>query len=247
MTVDTMQKARAAMASHNAASISASKALNIFRLAADLVHLASIVILGMKMSKTRSCSGISLKSQLLYLLVYVTRYLDLFKIDWKGFLSVYNFLMKLFFIGSQIVIVHAMMRRFRATHNPKLDTFRMEAVIVPCLVLALFMQSRRQGIFDSFREYSWTFSVLLEAVAILPQMFLLQKTGEAETITTHYLLCLGSYRALYLVNWVYRYLFSRPPEGVVVFAGIVQTVLYSDFFYIYYKRVFTGRAFKLPI
>ena len=79
------------------------------------------------------------------------------------------------------------------------------------------------------------------------QMFLLQKTGEAETITTHYLLCLGSYRALYLLNWVYRYLFSRPPETVVVLAGILQTVLYSDFFYIYYKRVFTGRAFKLPI
>lgn len=57
MTVDTMQKARAAMASHGAASVSASRALNIFRLAADLVHLASIVILGMKMSKTRSCSG----------------------------------------------------------------------------------------------------------------------------------------------------------------------------------------------
>ena len=168
-------------------------------------------------------------------------------VNWGEFLSIYNFAMKLFFIGSQLVTVHAMMRRFRSTSNPKLDSFRMETLIVPCLVLALFMQSRRQGIFASIREYSWTFSVLLESVAIMPQMFLLQKTGEAETITTHYLLCLGSYRALYLINWIYRYLFARPPETVVVLAGILQTVLYSDFFYIYYKRVFTGRAFKLPI
>jgi ER lumen protein retaining receptor len=88
---------------------------------------------------------------------------------------------------------------------------------------------------------------LLESVAILPQMFQLQKTGEAETITTHYLLCLGLYRAFYLLNWVYRWSFGESPELISVLAGVLQTALYSDFFYIYYKRVFHGRAFKLPI
>ena len=77
---------------------------------------------------------------------------------------------------------------------------------------------------------------MLESVAILPQMFLLNNSGEAETITTHYLLCLGMYRALYLANWVYRTLMGKPPEAIVFLAGILQTTLYSDFFYIYYKR-----------
>jgi ER lumen protein retaining receptor len=36
----------------------------------------------------------------------------------------------------------------------------------------------------------------LESVAILPQLSLLQRTGEAEAITTRYLFALGSYRAL---------------------------------------------------
>lgn len=67
-------------------------------------------------------------------------------------------------------------------------------------------------------------------------MFLLSHTGEAESITTHYLLCLGLYRAFYLLNWIYRYLTGSHPEAVVVLAGILQTALYSDFFYIYYKR-----------
>ena len=78
-------------------------------------------------------------------------------------------------------------------------------------------------------------------------MFQLQKTGEAETITTHYLLCLGLYRAFYLLNWLYRLLRGETPEWISVVAGLLQTGLYSDFFYIYYKRVFSGRAFKLPI
>lgn len=34
---------------------------------------------------------------------------------------------------------------------------------------------------------------------------MLQRTGEAETITTHYLAALGVYRALYIPNWIYRY------------------------------------------
>ena len=168
-------------------------------------------------------------------------------VSWRDPRSIYNFFMKAFFIGSQIVIIDAMTRRFRSTCSPKLDNFRTELVIIPSLLLSLFLTTSKRGFLSTVREYLWTFSVLLESVAILPQMFLLQKTGEAEGITTHYLLCLGLYRALYLFNWIYRYFVHSSPEPVVVAAGILQTLLYSDFFYIYYKRVFTGRAFRLPI
>lgn len=65
---------------------------------------------------------------------------------------------------------------------------------------------------------------------------MLQRTGEAETITTHYLFALGGYRALYLVNWIYRYINEGHVDWVAWVAGIVQTLLYSDFFYIYYTR-----------
>ena len=72
---------------------------------------------------------------------------------------------------------------------------------------------------------------------------MLQRTGEAETITTHYLFALGAYRALYIPNWIYRYFFEVPRfwDPIAVIAGIVQTILYSDFFWIYYtKYVFTN-------
>lgn len=82
----------------------------------------------------------------------------------------------------------------------------------------------------------WTFSIWLESVAILPQLFMLQRTGEADTITTHYLFALGSYRALYIPNWLYRYFAENYFQPVPVVAGIIQTLLYSDFFYIYYTK-----------
>ena len=88
----------------------------------------------------------------------------------------------------------------------------------------------------AFFQILWTFSIYLESVAILPQLFMVSKTGEAETITSHYLFALGSYRALYLLNWVYRYYFEGFFDLIAVVAGCVQTILYCDFFYLYITK-----------
>lgn len=121
--------------------------------------------------------------------------------------------------------------KFRATYDSNHDTFRVEFLLAPVTLLALFINHE----FAPF-EILWTFSIYLEAVAILPQLFLVSKTGEAESITSHYLFALGSYRALYLLNWVYRYYMEGFFDLIAIVAGVVQTVLYCDFFYLYVTR-----------
>lgn len=54
--------------------------------------------------------GISFKTQVLYVVVFFTRYLDLFLGD---YVSIYNTFMKLFFIGSSCYILYLMKFRFR--------------------------------------------------------------------------------------------------------------------------------------
>lgn len=213
--------------------------LNLFRVVGDLSHLASILILLHQMTELSSCSGISFKSQALYLLVYVTRYLDLFSTE-----SYYNLLFKILFISSQGYIVYLMTTKYKPTHDPNLDTFRVQYLLGGAAVLAVLIPYKWTP-----AEMLWAFSIWLEAVAILPQLFMLQRTGEAETITTHYLFALGLYRALYIPNWVWRY-FSEPNhkvDWIAIVAGIIQTVLYSDFFWIYYTKVMKGKKFKLPV
>jgi ER lumen protein retaining receptor len=55
-----------------------------------------------------SFAGISFKTQLLYAVVFVTRYLDLFVES-----SFYRFVMKVFFIGSSVYVLYLMRVRFR--------------------------------------------------------------------------------------------------------------------------------------
>lgn len=70
----------------------------------------------------------------------------------------------------------------------------------------------------------------------MPQLYMISKTGEAETITSHYLFALGSYRGLYIVNWIFRYSTEGFYDLIAVVAGCVQTALYCDFFYLYITK-----------
>lgn len=206
--------------------------MNIFRLAGDLSHLAAIIILLLKIWKTRSCAGISGRSQVLFALVFVTRYLDLF----TNFISVYNTAMKLFFLTSSIGTVYLMYVKFKATYDSNHDTFRIEFLLIPSAILALLLNHEY-----SVMEILWTFSIYLESVAILPQLFMVSKTGEAESITSHYLFALGSYRALYIFNWVFRFYGEGFYDIIAIVAGCVQTILYCDFFYLYITKVLKGK------
>jgi ER lumen protein retaining receptor len=92
----------------------------------------------------------------------------------------------------------------RPTNDPSIDTFRVEYLLGPAFVFGVLFNYSY-----SITEIFWAFSIFLEAVAILPQLFILQRTGEAETITTHYLAALGAYRGLYIPNWIYRCVIVR--------------------------------------
>ncbi|XP_008067647.1 ER lumen protein-retaining receptor 3-like [Carlito syrichta] len=129
--------------------------------------------------------------------------------------------------------------KFRKTFDSENDTFRLEFLLVPVIGLS-FLENY------SFTplEILWTFSIYLESVAILPQLFMISKTGEAETITTHYLFFLGLYRALYLANWIRRYQTENFYDQIAVVSGVVQTIFYCDFFYLYVTKVLKGKEIK---
>nr|OQO32414.1 hypothetical protein B0A51_00199 [Rachicladosporium sp. CCFEE 5018] len=192
----------------------------------------------------QSASGISFKSQFAYLLVYVTRYLDLLWTNpFASGLGLYNTVFKILFISAQVYIVYLMLNDYKPTHDPNADTFKVEYLLAGAAVMGLVFPPEYK-----FTEMLWAFSLWLESVAILPQLFMLQRTGSAETITTHYIFALGAYRALYIPNWIWRYFMEKGHfEPIPVIAGIIQTVLYTDFFYIYWSKVMQGQRFNLPV
>eukprot|EP00897_Mesotaenium_endlicherianum_P002313 jgi/Mesen1/2109/ME000151S01372 len=214
--------------------------MNIFRFAGDMTHLMSILLILLKIITIKSCAGISLKTQELYVLVFTTRYLDLF----FSYISLYNTLMKLIFLASSYAIVWYMRydKVVRQKYDKEQDTFRHIFLIIPCAVLALLINHQYR-----ITEILWTFSIYLEAVAILPQLVLLQRTKNVDNLTGNYVFFLGAYRGFYLLNWIYRYATEKHyRQWIVWISGIVQTALYADFFYYYLKSWKNNEKLHLP-
>eukprot|EP01091_Cochliopodium_minus_P007658 TRINITY_DN17548_c0_g1_i1.p1 TRINITY_DN17548_c0_g1~~TRINITY_DN17548_c0_g1_i1.p1 ORF type:complete len:223 (-),score=35.27 TRINITY_DN17548_c0_g1_i1:19-687(-) len=213
--------------------------MNIFRIIGDLLHLMSIFILLLQIKALKSCKGVSLKTQILYAIVFTSRYTDLF---WNRS-SLYNTIFKLFFLGATYYILYLMLFKYNDKYEKKYDTFRIEFIIPPCLILAFFLNFE----FTPY-EVVWAFSIYLESLAILPQLFMLVKTNNTSTLTLNYIFCLGAYRAVYIINWIYR-AFTETGYGglwIVWISGLVQTGLYIDFFYYYLKSKWYNDSFNLP-
>lgn len=164
------------------------------------------------------------------------------------------------FLALSYATVYLIYMRFRKMYDSENDTFRIEFLLVPVIGLSflenyaftpmevnehsrqtwgrvnLLKFSLRTRVSPSSIQILWTFSIFLEAVAIMPQLFMITKTGEAESITTHYLFFLGLYRALYIANWVWRYHTEGFFDQIAVVSGVVQTIFYCDFFYLYATR-----------
>ena len=112
--------------------------MNIFRLFGDLSHLLAIVLLLLKIWKTRSCAGISGKSQILFLVVFVSRYLDLV----TSFISLYNTVMKLFFIGSAAGTVYLMYHKFKVTLN-----YVNQTTFLVCMFIKKYRQCHKSCLY----------------------------------------------------------------------------------------------------
>lgn len=87
-------------------------------------------------------------------------------------------------------------------------------------------------------EMIWSFSLWLESVAIMPQINILSRQNKVENFTAHYIAALGSYRFFYILHWIQRYVFDQFICWTSVCSGVVQTLLYADFFYLYIRKYF---------
>jgi ER lumen protein retaining receptor len=186
----------------------------------------------------------------LFLVVFVTRYLDLF----TTYYSLYNSLMKMIYIASSGMIIYTIRYQepIKSTYDKAQDSFlHWKFAVAPCVGIAIITHLISYGFSlgkPRIQELFWIFSIYLEAIAILPQLIVLQRYREVENLTGNYIFFMGAYRALYILNWIYRAHTEKHYQHhwVVYFCGVLQTLLYADFFYYYFMSKGKGGKFTLP-
>ncbi|KAJ6813056.1 putative ER lumen protein-retaining receptor C28H8.4 isoform X2 [Iris pallida] len=222
---------------------------NLF-VAAEFSHAVGIAFLIYKLTKERTCAGLSLKSQELTALFLAVRLYCSFVMEY----DIHTLLDSATLITTMWVI-YMIRFKLKSSYMEDKDNFAIYYVVVPCAILAFLIHP--STLHNIVNRVSWAFCVYLEAVSVLPQLRLMQNTKIVEPFTAHYVFALGIARFLSCAHWVLQVFDTHgrlitalgygmwPP--MVLLAEIVQTFILADFCYYYVKSVFGGQlVLRLP-
>ena len=142
--------------------------------------------------------GLSYRTQQIFFVVFATRYLDLF-LGWK---TLYLTLMKILFLGltGATIYLIRMKRPYSLSYDAQSDSLPHYYIYLGALIMSVLIHKSLNPI-----EFIWSFSIWLEAFAILPQLLMINKLKDIENITAHYVLFLGLYRIFYIFHWYFCY------------------------------------------
>ena len=178
-----------------------------FFVAGDFFHLTAMLILIRQILVKQSCSGLSLKTQILYFLTFFTRYMDI-----RHEISTYRVIVKLTYLLLTGYTVYLIRNRFKDSYDASADSLPLKWLITPGLIYALvdFMRDLYYHRFNLRVLHSvilvdntlYLFSVYLESVALLPQLKVLYEKRIIKQLTANYVVFLCVYRLLYLAAYV---------------------------------------------
>ncbi|XP_076891039.1 uncharacterized protein LOC143542309 [Bidens hawaiensis] len=216
-----------------------------FFVASEFVHATGIVVLIYKLTTLKTCSGLSLQTQQLTAIFLAVRLICSLMME-NDIHMVLDFLT----LVATLWVVYMMRCKLQSTYNENLENMPMHYLVAPCLVLALFINPRTYHCYLS--KVMWAFCVYLEAISVLPQLTMMQKTKMIEPFTAHYVFALGVARFLGCAHWIIQvyesagaylfllgngYFFWLP---AVLLAEAIQTFILADFCYYYIKSVVNG-------
>ncbi|KAH0752184.1 putative ER lumen protein-retaining receptor C28H8.4 [Solanum tuberosum] len=222
---------------------------NLF-VAAEAVHAIGISVLIYKLTKEKTCAGISLKSQELTALFLAVRLYCSFVMEYD-----IHTLLDLATLGTTLWVIFMIRFKLESSYMEDKDNCSVYYVGIPCAALALLIHPSTSH--HLINRIFWAFCVYLEAVSVLPQLRVMQNTQIVEPFTAHYVFALGVARFLSCAHWILQVLDSNGHllvalghglwPSMVLISEIVQTFILADFCYYYVKSVFGGQlVLRLP-
>ncbi|KAK8921165.1 ER lumen protein retaining receptor [Platanthera zijinensis] len=216
----------------------------------EVFHATGISVLIYKLTKDRSCAGLSLKSQELTALFLSLRLFFNYRMsfDIHGVLDIATLITTLWVIYMIRVIL-------KSSYMEDEDSFPLKYLVMACALLALFAHPKSSD--NLVNRLMFAFGCNLETVAIMPQLRLMHNTKIVESLAAYYVFSLGVTRFLNTAHWIIQVVSSHGTilfglvygiwPAVVFISEIVQTLMLGDFCYYYIKSIVKGHSvLRLP-
>jgi len=198
-----------------------------------------------KMNSRKSAAGVSSKTLQMYALVLLFRlnstmvkngYLP---IDATGDWAYQALdLTSLVLVFQALYTIH---KRYRDSYQAEHDSLPIWSMVLPLMLLSSVLHGDLNH--DWYFDSVWTFSMYLDTVAMLPQLWLLvHKGGAVEALTSHYVAMIFFSRFLTFIFWYTGFHELAPKTGGFNKMGFLltgchglQVLLSADFMYHYFR------------
>jgi ER lumen protein retaining receptor len=226
-----------------------------FNLASEVSHAIAAAHLLHRLARSRKCSGVSLKAQELVSLYLLCRSVCSLRLE----MNEHTLLdaLALAFSISTVFLLRFQKRTPGLKDEAHFDRMNQALIIGPCAFVAGLVHPPAP--YSRLIRILWAFSLNLEALSILPQLYMLRTRGDkpVEPFLASYLMLLGISRFFTLFHWIFQFIdnslaFTQLVHGnswiySVLTTEIVSTLMLSDFTYLYFRKLYFGQqpTFKL--
>jgi len=204
----------------------------------DVSLFGSFLVLLYKMISRRTARGVSAKTQILYLLMFCSRYINKTLLD----PPLWDTIVKILFLVFSALVVLLMICKFQKTYDKRHDAFRIVFILVIAGVASYFSAPTK-----SIAGIAYTFSFWIESLLMVPQIILLGRLKGVYILTRNYLLVLSLYQLMRSLDWISRLVQSwKETPKFVWITGSLQLATYGGFLRAYAKATVKGPDDALP-
>ena len=216
----------------------------------SLTSMFAFLMVAAKIDSSKSARGVSLRMFECYLLVAICRLIAI--LPFQAYLpydKTGDWLYQVVEVISFVLVcatVYMLRIRYAASYEAESDKFPHVYLMGGALILALLFHPSLNSSMPI--DVSWTFALYLEAVTVLPQLLMFQRSGKVETFTSHFLAAQALSRVLSFVFWSHSHQeLNDNSRSLKSYVGwwvlgmqFVQLIVMADFVYYYVRCIRKG-------
>lgn len=217
----------------------------------SLVSMASFVMMIITIVRRKSAAGVSRKMMECYMVVFISRLVAI--IPYEGYLPfdksgdwLYQSCEAFGFVGAA-VICFLCRCQYASTYNVGADSgCNHVLMMLPTFGVACVLHTNLDGYLPC--DIAWAFALYLEAITVLPQLFMFMHEKTTQPHTSHFLAAQALAKLMSFVFWASSFS-ELANEGCpinkyaghwVVAVQLIQLIIMGDFIYHYVRCIRKG-------
>ena len=230
---------------------------SLYFVLSSMAQTLSFVIIMLRVTQYQSCSGISINYLICFIIMILSRLITNIFSSYDIQIDIVN---SIFLYLSQFIsllicfyLLYLIYLVYPETSDKMLDSkIPFYYLLIPSLILAIIF---KPYIFRNwFFDLMFIYSIILESVAIYPQIILFSiKKGEIETYTSNFIAFQGLSTIFVLIFWYKNYFSLNDNDSlllggysgfVVIGSEILQLIIMGYYFYLYFKSIMKRKKRK---